>query len=77
LLNQSSPWNVVAGEGGADLSKLMEHYARENDNAERERVARVERGKVTTVYDDTTGGRFPSWVPLIGGNKEAAPAVKK
>jgi hypothetical protein len=64
----------VAGEGGADLSKLMEHYARENEKAERERV---ERGKINTVYDDTTGGRFPSWVPLIGANREAAPIVKK
>jgi hypothetical protein len=74
LLNQASPWNVVAGEGGADLSKLMEHYVRENEKVERERA---ERGKITTVYDDTTGGRFPSWVPLIGGSKEAAPVVKK
>lgn len=68
---------MVAGEGGADLSKLMEHYARENERAERERAERVEKGKITTVYDDTTGGRFPSWVPLIGGNKEAAPVIKK
>lgn len=77
VLNRSSPWNVVAGWGGADLTKLMEHYARENEEAERLRVARIKPdGKITTVYDDTTGGRLPSWVPWIGGSKKVAPDAK-
>lgn len=76
VLNRSSPWNVVAGQGGADLTKLMEHYAQESEKAEHDRVARIRGdGKVTTVYDDTTGGRFPSWVPLVGGSKKV-PATK-
>lgn len=53
------------------MSKLMEHYARENERAEQERVAKVRQGgKIATVYDDTTGGRFPSWMPLIGSSKK-------
>lgn len=77
-LNRSSPWNVVAGEGGADLGKLMEYYARENEKVEKERAERVKReGKITTVYDDTTGGRFPSWMPLVGGSKKVAPGFKE
>lgn len=68
----------MAGEGGADLSKLMEHYAKENEKAEQARVNRLNKdGKITTVYDDTTGGRFPSWVPLIGGSKKEAPDSKE
>lgn len=52
----------------------MEHYSRENEKAEQDRVARIEEGgKITTVYDDTTGGRFPSWVPLVGARKKVAP----
>lgn len=54
----------------------MEHYAQESEKAEHDRVARIRGdGKVTTVYDDTTGGRFPSWVPLVGGSKKV-PATK-
>ena len=68
----------MAGEGAADLTKLMEHYAKENEKAEQDRVNRINKeGKVTTVYDDTTGGRFPSWVPLIGGSKKVAPGFKE
>lgn len=77
-LNRSSPWNVVAGEGGADLTKLMEHYTREHAQAEDARCAKIEKeGKVSTVYDDTTGGRFPSWMPLIGSSKKVAPGFKE
>jgi hypothetical protein len=68
---------VVAGEGAADLTKLMEHYSRENEKAEQDRVARIKDGKVTTVYDDTTGGRIPNWVPLVGGSKKVAPGYKE
>jgi hypothetical protein len=76
-LNRSSPWNVVAGEQ-ADLSKLMEHYSRENERVEQARAERLKReGKITTVYDDTTGGRFPSWLPFIGGSKKVAPGFKE
>lgn len=77
-LNRSSPWNVVAGEGAADLTKLMEHYSRENEKAEAARVSKIGTGgKITTVYDDTTGGRFPSWVPFVGGSKKVAPGYKE
>lgn len=56
----------------------MEHYSRENEKAEQDRAERIKReGKVTTVYDDTTGGRLPNWVPLLGGNKKAAPGFKE
>jgi lauroyl/myristoyl acyltransferase len=67
---------VVAGEGAADLTKLMEHYTRENEKAEQERVERVKEGKITTVYDDTTGGRIPNWVPWFGGSKKVLPGFK-
>ena len=78
ILNRSSPWNVAAGEGGADLTKLMEHYSRQNEQAEQDRLARTKQdGKVTTVYDDTTGGRFPSWVPWIGTSKKVAPESRE
>lgn len=78
-MNRSSPWNVVAGQGGADLGKLMEYYSRENEKAEQDRAERMKKdgGKITTVYDDTTGGRFPSWVPLVGGSKKVAPGFKE
>jgi hypothetical protein len=56
----------------------MEHYTKENEKAEEERVAKIERnGKVSTVYDDTTGGRFPSWVPFVGSGKKVAPGYKE
>jgi hypothetical protein len=76
-LNQSSPWNVVAGEGAADMSELMEHYAKKNKVQEETRLARVQAGKVVTVYDDTTGGRFPSWMPWIGTKKEVPRGFKE
>ena len=44
-LNQSAPWNVVAGEGGADLGKLMEHYAKKDRELEESRRARMKEGK--------------------------------
>ena len=75
--NQSSPWNVVAGEGGADLNKLMEHYAKRDKAREEARLARVRDGKVFTVYDDTTGGHWPSWMPWVGTSREVPPGFKE
>jgi hypothetical protein len=61
------------------MTKLMEYYARENEKAENARLARIEKdgGKILTVYDDTTGGRFPSWMPLIGGSEKPASGAKE
>jgi hypothetical protein len=49
---------VVAGEGGADLRQLTEHYQKREEKIEGARKARMVDEKVVTVYDDTTGGRF-------------------
>lgn len=59
--NSSSPWNVVAGEGGADLRQLTEHYQKKEERMEDARKARMVSGKVVTVYDDTTAGRFKNF----------------
>src|SRR5947207_8804403 len=48
------------------MSELVEHYAKKNKAQEEARLARMQAGKVVTVYDDTTGGRFPSWMPWVG-----------
>ena len=52
------------------MSELVEHYAKKNKAQEETRLARMQAGKVVTVYDDTTGGRFPSWMPWVGTKKE-------
>ena len=52
------------------MSELVEHYAKKNKAQEEARLARMQAGKVVTVYDDTTGGRFPSWMPWVGTKKE-------
>ena len=44
----------------------MEHYVKQEQQMEEERLARIKDGRVVTIYDDTTGGRIPSWVPFIG-----------
>ena len=75
--NRSSPSNVIAGQGGADLSALMELYSRNNEKAQREKIERQNAGKVDTVYDDTTEGRFPSWVPYIGTKKKIKPGYNE
>ena len=49
---------MVAGEGGADLRQLTEHYRNKEERIEEARKARTVDGKVVTVYDDTTGGRL-------------------
>ena len=76
-LNAGSPWNVAAGQGCADMSQLMEHLAKKEQQREEERVARMVDGKVVTVYDDTTEGRFPSWMPWIGTKREVKPGYKE
>jgi hypothetical protein len=40
-------------------------------------LARMKGGKVVTVYDDTTGGRFPSWMPWVGTKREVPPGFKE
>ena len=67
--NAGSPWNVVAGEGGADLRELMKHYDEKAKKTEEARAARIVDGKVTTVYDDTTGGRWKGF-PFSSKAKE-------
>jgi hypothetical protein len=54
------------------MSELVEHYAKKNKAQEETRLARMQAGKVVTVYDDTTGGRFPSWMPWVGRKKEVS-----
>lgn len=73
MFNSSSPWNVAAGQGGVDLTKVMELYAKKDAEAEQRRLERNGDGKIETVYDDTTGGRFPHWVPYIGSSKKPKP----
>ena len=53
------------------MSELMEHYAKKDKKTEETRLARMKGGKVVTVYDDTTGGRFPSWMPWVGTKKRS------
>ena len=67
----------MAGEGGADMGELMEHYAKKDKKQEETRLARMKGGKVVTVYDDTTGGRFPSWMPWVGTKREVPPGFKE
>jgi hypothetical protein len=67
----------VAGEGGADLSELMEHYTKKNKETEEKRLAQMKNGRVVTVYDDTTGGRFPSWMPWVGTSRQVPRGFKE
>jgi hypothetical protein len=30
MFNMGSPYNVIAGQGGADLTELVAHYEKEN-----------------------------------------------
>ncbi|KAI9798426.1 MAG: hypothetical protein M1833_004820 [Piccolia ochrophora] len=41
--NVGSPYNVVAGHGGANLDKLMEHYQRENRECEERKLRKLEQ----------------------------------
>lgn len=51
MFNVGSPWNVVAGEGSANLEELVKHYENQREKQESARVARMRDGKVVTVYD--------------------------
>lgn len=59
------------------MGELMEHYAKKDKKTEENRLARMKGGKVVTVYDDTTGGRFPSWMPWVGTKREVPPGFKE
>ena len=59
------------------MNELMEHYAKKDKEREETRVARMKDGKVITVYDDTTEGRFPSWMPWVGTKREVPRGFKE
>ncbi|KAL4872188.1 hypothetical protein BDV12DRAFT_193634 [Aspergillus spectabilis] len=44
------PFNVIPGNH-ADLSHVIAHYERENKKTEEARVARMNEGKVVSIYD--------------------------
>ncbi|KAL5043180.1 hypothetical protein BDW71DRAFT_128658 [Aspergillus fruticulosus] len=44
------PYNVIAGSK-ADLSEVIAHYERKNQKIEEARVARMQDGKVVSIYD--------------------------
>ena len=71
-----SPDNNAPGDR-ADLRKLVKYYEKGIAAEEEARVSRIKDGEVVTVYDDTTGGRFPSWMPWIGSKKEVSPGYKE
>lgn len=48
---------------------MTEHYKQKEERMEAARKARMINGKVVTVYDDTTGGRFKGF-PLSSKAKE-------
>ncbi|PLB44728.1 NADH-ubiquinone oxidoreductase subunit [Aspergillus steynii IBT 23096] len=48
--NSSPPYNVSAGSV-VDLSHVVAHYERENRDKEESRVARMQDGKVVSLYD--------------------------
>jgi len=50
MFNASSPWNVSAGHGSADLSALTKHYEEQQKEGEQERMARLQSQK-GSVYD--------------------------
>lgn len=50
LMNGGSPYNVSPGSQ-ADLSAVVAHYKRQNQEMEEARVARMKDGKVVSVYD--------------------------
>lgn len=49
-MNAGSPYNVSPGSQ-ADLSAVVAHYKRQNEEMEEARVARMKDGKVVSVYD--------------------------
>ncbi|KAK4870404.1 hypothetical protein LT330_004752 [Penicillium expansum] len=50
MMNAGSPYNVSPGSQ-ADLSHVVAHYQRKNQEAEQSRVARMKDGKVVSLYD--------------------------
>ncbi|KAJ6139457.1 hypothetical protein N7471_005943 [Penicillium samsonianum] len=50
MLNAGSPYNVSPGSQ-ADLSHVVAHYQRKNQETEESRVARMKDGKVVSLYD--------------------------
>lgn len=50
MLNAGSPFNVSPGSQ-ADLSHVVAHYQRKNQEIEESRVARTKDGKVVSLYD--------------------------
>jgi hypothetical protein len=50
IFNAGSPYNVPAGST-ADLSAVVAHYNKKNQQIEEERVARLKDGKVVSIYD--------------------------
>lgn len=49
--NARSPWNVSAGRDSVDLSGLAAHYKEQDRLQEEARLARLQDGKVVTVYE--------------------------
>lgn len=50
MMNTGSPYNVSPGSQ-ADLSHVVAHYQRKNQEAEADRVARMKDGKVVSLYE--------------------------
>jgi hypothetical protein len=50
MMNTGSPYNVSPGSQ-ADLSAVVAHYKRKNQEIEDARVARMKDGKASSLYD--------------------------
>ncbi|KAJ5178035.1 uncharacterized protein N7500_000734 [Penicillium coprophilum] len=50
MMNAGSPYNVSPGSQ-ADLSHVVAHYQRKNQQIEESRVARMKDGKVVSIYE--------------------------
>ncbi|KAJ5266013.1 hypothetical protein N7524_007031 [Penicillium chrysogenum] len=50
MMNAGSPYNVSPGSQ-ADLSHVVAHYQRKNQEIEESRVARMKDGKVVSIYE--------------------------
>lgn len=50
IMNAGGPYNVPAGSV-VDMSAVAAHYDRENKKTEENRVARLQNGKVVSIYD--------------------------
>ncbi|MCJ1363447.1 hypothetical protein MMC16_002554 [Acarospora aff. strigata] len=44
IFNTGSPWNIPAGQGGANLDKLIAHYEKKNYEAEEKKVRTLREG---------------------------------